>query len=442
MKESQKYLINLLNKNDTVVIALSGGVDSMVLLDLLIKLKEQLNLKIICAHVNHGLRKESNDEKEFVQEYVLNHNLEFEYYKIENYENNKFTEGEARRKRYAFFHKVMLKYHAKYLFTAHHGNDLEETILMRITRGSNLKGYAGIPIISKNQYYQIVRPLLYVNKKEIIKYALDNNIKHVEDNSNQDEKYTRNRFRKQVLPFLEQEDANIRLKFLKYSEELFKYLDYINKIIDMKIKDIYINNKLDLDKLNQEDSFIKEKIIERIIENIQKDNILNINDKQKIEILKLIDNKSNKQIDLADGYIARISYNYLIIEKNTNSEEFKYVFDKIFQKDNYQIEEISSSNEKSNNIIRLNSAEIELPLIIRNVRKGDVMSIKNLGGSKKVRDIFTNSKVDKVKRKAFPIICDSKNTLIWLPGVKKSIFDKDISQKYDIILKYTEEKYE
>ena len=168
MKESQKYLINLLNKNDTVVIALSGGVDSMVLLDLLIKLKEQLNLKIICAHVNHGLRKESNDEKEFVQEYVLNHNLEFEYYKIENYENNKFTEGEARRKRYAFFHKVMLKYHAKYLFTAHHGNDLEETILMRITRGSNLKGYAGIPIISKNQYYQIVRPLLYVNKKEII----------------------------------------------------------------------------------------------------------------------------------------------------------------------------------------------------------------------------------------------------------------------------------
>ena len=170
MKDTFLFLENLLENNDTIVIGVSGGPDSMCLLHILNSLKEKYKLNLICAHVNHGLRKESEEEAKFVQGYCEENNIKFKYMIIKNYHNNKFSEEEARRKRYNFFKETVKEEHAKYLMTAHHGNDLEETILMRIVRGSNLKGYIGIPRISVNEDYKIVRPLLNLNKKEILEY--------------------------------------------------------------------------------------------------------------------------------------------------------------------------------------------------------------------------------------------------------------------------------
>ena len=177
MKEVQIFLNNLLKENDTIVVATSGGPDSMCLLSILNNLKDKYKLQIICAHVNHGLRQESNDEKKFVENYCVINNLIFEYMKIDSYTKDKFSENEGRSKRYAFFQELMNKYNAKYLFTAHHGDDLIETIMMRIVRGSNLKGYIGIKLINNN----IVRPLLFVDKKEIINYLNEHNISYVTD---------------------------------------------------------------------------------------------------------------------------------------------------------------------------------------------------------------------------------------------------------------------
>ena len=191
----------------------------MCLLEILNSLKDKYKLKLICAHVNHGLRSESENEKNFVENYCVINNIIFEYMKIDKYTNNKFSESEGRKKRYNFFNELMTKYQAKYLMTAHHGDDLIETIMMRIVRGSNLKGYAGILQINNN----IVRPLLYVSKKDILDYLREHNIEYVVDKSNDDEKYTRNRYRKQLLPFLKKEDINVHLKFLKYSQELQEY---------------------------------------------------------------------------------------------------------------------------------------------------------------------------------------------------------------------------
>ena len=248
MNEAKRFLKNLLKKNDVIVIGVSGGPDSMFLLNLLLAMKDNLNLKIICAHVNHGIRKESIEEEKFVENYCVINNIIFESKKIENYRNNKFSENEAHKIRYQFFDSLVTKYNANYLMTAHHGNDLEETILMRIVRGSNLKGYIGIPKINKNKNYLVVRPLLTLNKQEIKKYLDEHNIKYYVDKSNTDLKYTRNRYRQKVLPFLEQEDANVHLKFVKFSEELNDYQNYINKIIEQKMAKIYVNNNILLDK--------------------------------------------------------------------------------------------------------------------------------------------------------------------------------------------------
>jgi len=443
MEKTLEFLNKLLNLNDTIIVGISGGPDSMCLLHVLISLREKYKLNIICAHINHGLRIESNDEKIFVEKYCQQNNINFEYLKIKDYTNDKFTENEARRKRYTFFEELIKNYNAKYLMTAHHGDDLIETILMRIVRGSTLSGFIGIPKVSTNEKYKIVRPLLYLTKNDIYKYLENNNIPYVIDKTNESDKYTRNRYRKHMLPFLKNEKENVHLKFLKYSEELEKNNRYINKIVEEKIKYIIEDNKIIIDKLLKEDDFIQEKVIEYVIKDIQKNDIFNINNKGMEKIIGLLKNKSNKEINLCDGYIARKSYNYLIIEKNKNKVNYKFELKKdinIMNKCKFEL--LEESNLKNNYIIRLNSEEINLPLYIRNKIDGDKIKVKNLKGTKKVKDIFIDSKIDLKKREEYPLLVDCNNNIIWIPGIKKSTFDKDINEKYDIIIKYTEENNE
>lgn len=443
MKETCEFLNGLLKDNDKIVLGISGGPDSMCLLHVLNSLKEKYNLNLICAHVNHGLRKESEEEKEFVKKYCEDKNIIFEYMKIENYKKNKFSEQEGREKRYLFFEELINKYNANYLMTAHHGDDLIETVLMRLVRGSNLKGYEGISLISKNDKYKIVRPLLNLNKEEILDYLKKEKIPYVIDKSNECEKYTRNRFRKQVLPFLKKEDKNVHLKFLKYSKELNRYNNYVNNIIEEKIDKIYKNKKIIINEILKEDEFLQEKIIEYIIQDIQKTEIFNINDKAFKNIMELLKKDQNSQINLCDNFIARRSYNYLYIEKNKIAEEYNYILDNVVIINNkYKIEKKDLCNEKDNSVIRINSEEIELPLYVRNKKDGDKIKIKNLKGTKKLKDIFIDCKMDLKKRVEYPIVVDRKDTIIWIPGIKKSIFDKEINEKYDIILKYTEENDE
>ena len=134
-------LLNRLNikYGDAVVVGVSGGPDSMALLHLLIRLKKALDLQIICAHVNHNTgRKGQFEEQKFVEDYCKKNSVIFETMTIEKYGDDNFH-NEARTIRYSFFNSLIKKYNAKYLFTAHHADDLMETILMRIVRGSTLK---------------------------------------------------------------------------------------------------------------------------------------------------------------------------------------------------------------------------------------------------------------------------------------------------------------
>jgi len=446
MKETISFLNKLLKEEDVIIAACSGGPDSMCLLNVLNSLKKDLNLKIICAHVNHGLREESKKEAEFVKEYCYKNNLTFEYFVIDGYKNNKFSEQEGRNKRYEFFEKLVFKHKAKFLMTAHHGDDLTETILMRIVRGSNLKGYAGISKILENPNYKIVRPLLTISKDMILNYLDENDIPYVVDNSNEDEKYTRNRFRKHMLPELKKEDNLVHLKFLKYSEELELAQKYINRQIKLVINDIYVENYIVINKLLEQDEYLQEKILEYIIEDIQKKYIFNINDNQFHNIIDLIKGSNNKEINLADGFVARKSYNKLYLLKTNNEDirkEYKYILDnEINILNRYKFMKLDNTKEKSNYVIRLNSSEINLPLIIRTKLNGDKIKVKNLSGTKKIKDLFIDCKMELTKRSEYPIVTDSKNTIIWVPGIKKSIFDKEINEKYDIIIKYMEEENE
>lgn len=432
MKEVRAYLNKILKSNETIVVACSGGPDSMCLLSLLNEYKDKFNLKLICAHVNHKLRSESDEECKMVEAFCKHYNIVFEYKELLEYINGDFSEEDARKRRYQFFDEVMHKYGADTLMTAHHGDDLIETILMRITRGSNLSGFVGIKKVSENKKYRIVRPLLYTSKDEIIKYLSDNNISYAIDKTNESNAYTRNRYRHEVLPFLKKENKDIHKKYSKFSEELEEYDKFVNEYI--KKKEFVVDNSIDINKLKGESDFIKRKCIELLVKVIQVNDLFDVSDSEVNELLKLFDN-DNKSIDLNNGYKGVSSYGKIMILKLANEGFEEITFDKDIELGNFKFYYNTQDGNDSNNCIYLNSSEIKLPLKLRCWEAGDRINVKNLNGTKKVSDIFIDSKIPKYKRNNYPILVDNKNEILWIPNVKKSQFAKDKTEKYDIIIR-------
>ena len=437
MNELKYFLKNKIeiNDGDTIVIGLSGGPDSMALLDIISK--HFNNIKIVCAHVHHNLRKESDEEKKFVSDYCAKHGFIFEFMKIEKYTNNKFSEEEARRIRYNFFEEVINKYQAKYLFTAHHGDDLIETVLMRLTRGSNFKGYGGINDITKKCGYQIVRPLLFLTKDEILTYLKNNNIPYVYDNSNDSLKYTRNRYRTNILPILKQENKNVHQKFYKYSNLVNDYFNFANDYVLSIYDKIVSNGKIDISLINKEKDLIKKLILEKYIYSIYGDDIVCWDDQKTDIILKLFkENKPNISVDFPNNIKGIKEYNLFYMEYNKNIDDYNFELkDEVSLADGV-IKRIDSTSESNNFVTYLNSSDIKLPLYVRNYKVADKMIIKNMKSAKKIKDIFINEKIPLQKRKLWPIVVDSNNEIIWLPGLKKSKFDVQKQRKYDIILRY------
>lgn len=425
-------------QNDRIVIGCSSGPDSMALVDMLLKIRDKYNLFLVIAHVNHNVRKESYEEAEFLKDYCFMNKLLFESMIIEEYGDDNFH-NEARNIRYNFFENLVHKYDANYLMTAHHGDDLIETVMMRIVRGSNLNGYAGFRNIVDMDGYKIVRPLINYTKKELEEYDQENEVKYYIDSSNDKDKYTRNRYRKYLLPFLKQEEMDVHLKFLKFSNFLNDASKFIEKVRDKTIKRVMEDEKILIDRFLEEDQFIQKEILYYLLSEFYQDDLILVGDKHIEIILDLINSrKSNSFINLPNDVIAKKNYNYFLLTRQTKIiSSYEIEFDNyVLLPNNHYIEKISDISDNSNNICRLDSNDITLPLIVRSRRMGDKIKVKGLNGTKKVKDIFIDKKMSLANRDIWPIVLDSKGEVVWIPGIKKSKFDKKKTEKYDIILKY------
>ncbi len=425
--------------NDTIVVGCSSGPDSMALVDMLLKIREKYQLQLIIAHVNHNVRSESYEEEKYLKEYCENNKLVFESMIIDNYGDDNFH-NEARNIRYNFFESLVYKYNAKYLMTAHHGDDLIETILMRIVRGSNLSGYSGFKKIVPMNGYTIVRPLIDYTKSELEEYVKINNVKYYIDSSNDKDKYTRNRYRKNVIPFLKEEDSNVHHKFLKFSEELDAANKFIIKTRDRAIKRCLKKNILLLDEFVLEDRFIQKEILYYMLSEFYQDDLILVGDKHIDLLFDLVySKKANSFVNLPNEVVANKSYNMLELKRETlEITSYEIEFDNyVLLPNKHAIERIDDTDDNSNSICRLNSKEISLPLIVRTRRVGDKMKVKGLNGSKKVKDIFIDKKVGLGKRDSWPVVVDSRGVIVWIPGIKKSSFDKKKVDSYDIVLKYS-----
>ena len=441
MNEVESFLNSLnIKKSDVLVVAVSFGPDSMFLLNLL-KNKYRSN-KIICAHVHHNHRKQSDEEAKLLKEYCVKNKIIFEFMKIKKYDNGNFTEEEARKKRYEFFDALLLKYNSKYLFTAHHGDDLSETILMRIVRGANVNGYVGIRKESIRSGYKIIRPLLYLSKSQIINYCNKNKIPYALDLTNESSLYTRNRYRNNILKSLKKENKNVHKKFLQFSQELEEYDDYINKIVNEHYLKVVDNGVINVEKIKKLDNLIKKKVIERYLLEEYKEDIKNVNHNHILKILNMINgDKPNCKLSMPLKKCIKRSYNKIYFDKKVMYNSYCYQLDDYVKlPNNFVIKKIDNLPDTSNYTTCFKSDEIKLPLYVRNKKDGDKMSVLNMGGSKKVKDIFIDEKIDVSKRNQYPVLVDSRDVVLWIPGLKKSKYDKSKDGNYDIILKcYKEE---
>ncbi len=440
MEEIYEYLLKEsgIRYRDVVAVGVSGGPDSMALLDLLIRLKEELDLIVIVCHVNHNVREESKIEEEYLREFCREKGLQFEFMKITNYGDDNFH-NEARTIRYNFFDRVCKENNAKFLMTAHHGDDLIETILMRIVRGSTLKGYSGFSKSIDRGDYVILRPLISVTKENLADYCKKQHIKYFIDKSNSKDTYTRNRYRKYVLPFLKSEDANVHEKFLKFSETLIECNSYIDREVSHIINRVLVDGVLYIGKFLELDHLIQVKIIYNILEKIYGDDLFIVTNTHVKLIMDLVNgDRAQAVVHLPNNVKVIKTYDKLTFgyeEEEYDVYEIE-IGDVVNLPNGMNIVTTSLDEDTSNYVTRLSSKEVLLPLYVRTRRNGDKMCVKGMDGHKKVNDIFIDCKISSKDRSVWPVVCDANNNVVWIPGLKKSKFDKEKSQEYDIILKY------
>ena len=407
-----------------IIVAVSGGADSVSLLDVLHK----LGYKLVLAHVNHNKREESKIEQIAMENLAKELNIPFELLDY-HYSNSNNFQSEAHFARYDFFKDLCKKYNTNIIATAHHKDDQIETVLMKLMEGSNLYGYGGIAIESKREDYSIVRPLLCVSKDEIYDYCKKNNLVYFEDASNMSNDYLRNRIRHNVIPILKNECANVLDKIMEYSIQAHEAFDYIRSESINYLESN--NNQIDYNTYNSLNIALKKDILALLLEkyNIRKNNEII---EKILTILK--DSNGTKIINLENNYSFVKNYNKAYIKENNivNKESYLMNIEDRIKIGNYVFYFTNSHNNKSANYIKLCYNDLEFPLTIRYRENGDEI---DLGfGAKKINRILIDKKVPKDIRDSIPVVLDNRGKILWLVNYQKSDFVAKMKEKGDLLL--------
>lgn len=255
-KTLKQEVLNTINKysliesGDKIVLGVSGGPDSISMLNILYELKEKLGISLIVCHINHGLRKNAKRDEEYVKTYCENRNIEFyvlhadiaNQAKIEK----KGLEETGREIRYKFFNEILNKTNSNKIAIAHNKNDNAETIIMNILRGTGINGLRGIE--PKNKLY--IRPLIEIDRSKIEKYCIEEKLNPVKDETNDENEYNRNKVRNIVIPYVKKE----------FNPNIIENLDRLSKIAKEEIEYIKINTQEAYEKVLIDENILKKEV--------------------------------------------------------------------------------------------------------------------------------------------------------------------------------------
>ncbi|MCP8618188.1 tRNA lysidine(34) synthetase TilS [Salirhabdus salicampi] len=435
LRFAQKH--TLIEKGDTIFVAVSGGPDSMALLHWLTTIKQQYSLHIIVLSIDHQLRGQSSkDDLQYVEAMCNQWDIPFKGTSLDvaSYKEQmkKGTQLAARELRYAFFQQMMEKSELPKLAMGHHGDDLVETMFMQLGRGMSPKG---IPVKRTFANGWIIRPLLCLEKDEIEHYCVENDIVPRRDESNEETTYTRNAIRKTVLPFLKDLNPSISENLLQVSlskQEDERFLLEEAKKVMTDVVEFSSNPKEAKVKINHFTTYprpLQRRVFHLILNYLYNNMVKNVTSLHIDDIFSLLEmDKPNSTLHFPNGLSVNKAYNELVF-RFSHSHFKPYHIElnphKPVQLPNGSrltleyIEEETFPNELGDDQFVCGAQSLTFPLIVRTRKKGDKMKVRGLNGHKKVKDIFIDQKVPKHLRDEWPIVCDQEDQVLWVAGLKK-----------------------
>ena len=399
---------SLLDGVSTVTVALSGGADSMALLNAFLSLRESLGITVKAAHFNHLIRgNEALRDEEFVKEQCRNLGVELfcDRADVPKYAKEKGLSLElaARELRYAFLEKI----NEGVIATAHTASDNIETVLFNLARGTAAQGLCGIP--PKRGIF--IRPLILCTREQIEAYCGEKNISYVTDSTNLCDDYTRNKIRHHIIPRLKEINPSVERSVLKASFALKEDSEFLNRLALDFMEQSIENSALKLEKFKELSPSIAKRVIKIFAE--KSENKISLENIHIEEIYKAIG--KNCKISLPKNCSAVICKDFLKIAANGDNlqNRTEYIVNMTGQDVSF-----IKTNEKINNLLLNNSLDCDKIVgqsVLRTRMSGDSIRLKNRGCTKTLNRIFSESAIPLEERDRLPVLADEKG-VIWVYG--------------------------
>ncbi len=397
-----------------LLLATSGGLDSMVMVDLFHK----LSFEIAIAHCNFQLRGlESFEDQKFIQDYADENeiNLFLTQFDTEAFakEYKLSTQVAARELRYHWFQEIIDTEKYDYILTAHHADDNLETFFINLVRGTGLDGLTGIPVQNEN----VIRPLLIFSREEIQTYAKENKVEWREDSSNASDKYLRNKIRHNVVPVLKELNADFLYTFHKtqaYLQESKAMTEDASIMIYQQVaKEIGENTHFDLKKLKQLPNY-KSYLYQWLHD---------FGFTAWEDIYDLAEGQTGKQIYSKDFRLLKNRETLILLPKNQAEETEEFLIERNQNNVNFPLNlsfcKVADISIGSNTVIFVDEDKLVFPLVLRKSKTGDFLYPFGMNGkTKKLSKLFKDEKLSLVEKENTWILC-SENQIVWIIGVRQ-----------------------
>lgn len=446
----------LLQQGDHLLVAVSGGVDSMALLHYFIQTQEQWNIQVEAVHVDHMLRGEASaEDRAFVQKYcdangIYLHATEISIPAIMAQENGN-TQLICRRERYQYFKEILQKTNANKLVTAHHADDQLESVLMALTKNATMNSMQGIRPQRLFEGKTLIRPFLTVTKSEIREYLLRKGLNYREDASNSKDTYVRNRFRHHVVPLLEAENPRVTEQVTHFTKQLQEDDTFLMTLAQDVFSQIIIRNNentycMEIEAFQLVPLALQRRLILILLNYLYKDSNTIQSYALLTSILKLCDTTAGyAEIHLPEDFLAVRRYGKLTIQKNepleglaspekqviltangwttlTNGERLRVV----------NLHDLSSELlTDTAQLFYFNASKLHLPLYVRARKDGDRMLLKGMDQPKRLSRLFIDEKIPLNERNSWPLLISQSDEVVAVIGVRMGIFFSTTPQPND-----------
>jgi len=430
---------------DCIVVAVSGGPDSMALLHVLHALSESGGIRLVAAHANHGFRpRESAEEAALVRRDcdelgIVCVTAELDIPAVMAAGRGGNAQSVAREKRYAFLHETAARHGASRIALAHHEGDQAETVLMRLLRGTGLAGLSGMALKRREKNVELIRPFLRMKKSDIIRYCEDRGIAYCMDSSNAKTVYFRNAVRHDVLPMLERYNPNASESLVRLAEISAEESDYLDHAAEAefraKVRVAAHGCTMERRALLDLHVALQRRLIKLILNYLALEKAPTAF--ERIEGMRkaaLDGSPSNAVIEAGMGIRCVREYDTLRWTRDSGRHYAPIAYEYALGPEtaSLSIPEASATLTLTwgdgEGALRLagrgeavfDADGVAFPLAVRNRRPGDRMRVIGLNGTKKVQDMFVDGKVAPHERDRVPLVWDAEGRLLWIPGVRRS----------------------